>query len=90
MQDPTRQLFSDTVIDEVTLGITRAEKQHIDAHAILEELDLTGHEADHPQALSGGQRQRLVIATALAANKKVYIFDEPTSGVGYKLSLIHI
>lgn len=84
MQDPTRQLFSDTVIDEVTLGTTKAEKQHIDAHAILEELDLADHESDHPQALSGGQRQRLVIATALAANKKVYIFDEPTSGVGYK------
>ena len=84
MQDPTRQLFSDTVIDEVTLGTTKAEKQHIDAHAILEELNLADHEADHPQALSGGQRQRLVIATALAANKKVYIFDEPTSGVGYK------
>ena len=56
MQDPTRQLFSDTVIDEVTLGTTKAEKQHIDAHTILEELDLAEHESDHPQALSGGQR----------------------------------
>ena len=35
-----------------------------------------------PHELSGGQRQRLVIASATAQRKRVYLLDEPTSGVG--------
>ncbi|WP_124054603.1 ABC transporter ATP-binding protein [Arcanobacterium ihumii] len=83
MQDPTRQLFSDTVRDEVTLGMSKEAKEKVNVKALLEQLDLAEHQSNHPQSLSGGQRQRLVIATALAAHKLVYIFDEPTSGVGY-------
>ncbi|OKL53654.1 ABC transporter [Bowdeniella nasicola] len=84
MQDPTRQLFADTVVDEVTLGLKKRERAEADSMTLLEQLDLADHASDHPQALSGGQRQRLVIATAQAARRKIYIFDEPTSGVGYR------
>ncbi|MEZ2122428.1 ABC transporter ATP-binding protein [Corynebacterium sp. CCM 9203] len=77
MQDTGRQLFADTVLDEVTLG---TPGDH-DAAELLAALGLADTASRHPLSLSGGQRQRLVIATALAQNKKVYIFDEPTSGV---------
>ncbi|QOR47892.1 ATP-binding cassette domain-containing protein [Trueperella pecoris] len=31
-----------------------------------------------------GQKQRLVVAAALACDKKILLFDEPTSGVDYR------
>nr|WP_231282780.1 ATP-binding cassette domain-containing protein [Mobiluncus mulieris] len=51
---------------------------------ILHDLDLWDLRERHPLSLSGGQKQRLVIASALAWRKQVYIFDEPTSGVDYR------
>ncbi|MCU9968615.1 ABC transporter ATP-binding protein [Mobiluncus mulieris] len=51
---------------------------------ILHDLDLWNLRERHPLSLSGGQKQRLVIASALAWRKQVYIFDEPTSGVDYR------
>lgn len=94
MQDVHRQLFADTVLAEVTLG----QKPYREAHAqgsrmappperiqeILTDLDLWELRERHPLSLSGGQKQRLVIASALAWRKQVYIFDEPTSGVDYR------
>ena len=77
MQDTGRQLFADTVTEEVTLG-TRTD---VDAGGLLRDLDLATVADRHPMSLSGGQKQRLVIATALAHDKRVHIFDEPTSGV---------
>lgn len=51
---------------------------------ILADLDLWDLRERHPLSLSGGQKQRLVIASALAWRKQVYIFDEPTSGVDFR------
>ena len=48
---------------------------------LLSQFGLAEYADRHPLSLSGGQKQRLVIATALAQNKKIHIFDEPTSGV---------
>ena len=38
----------------------------------------------HPLALSGGQKQRLAIAVSLMLQKKIYVFDEPSSGLDYQ------
>lgn len=82
MQDTGRQLFAETVEEEVTLGLPRDRRAAIDVPAVLAEFDLAGLGGRHPHALSGGQRQRLVIASASVQDKRVYILDEPTSGVG--------
>ncbi|WP_245803304.1 ATP-binding cassette domain-containing protein [Corynebacterium sphenisci] len=82
MQDVGRQLFADTVAHEVTLGLDRAAAAAVDVAGLLADLDLAGLQDRHPQSLSGGQRQRLVLASALAQDKRVHILDEPTSGVG--------
>ncbi|XCB29460.1 ATP-binding cassette domain-containing protein [Arcanobacterium hippocoleae] len=80
MQDVHRQLFSDSLINEVMLGAD----SEADARELLRNLDLAAECDRHPLALSGGQKQRVVIAAALAARRRLIIFDEPTSGVDYR------
>ncbi|MDO5747710.1 MAG: ABC transporter ATP-binding protein [Actinomycetaceae bacterium] len=81
MQDVRRQLFSESVEAEVTLGLSKEDAAKVDVDALLNTMELQEFCQRHPISLSGGQQQRLVIASTLAAHKRVVIFDEPTSGV---------
>lgn len=83
MQDVHRQLFAESVLAEVMIG-RDGEQDEANATRILTELGLGDTLDRHPLALSGGQKQRLVVASAVVAQKAVYIFDEPTSGVDYR------
>ena len=85
MQDASHQLFSESVLDEVTLGMDGPDQQRRGLD-ILRELDLDAFAEDHPLSLSGGQRQRVAIAQALATNRALVVYDEPTSG----LDLFHM
>ena len=84
MQDVRRQLFAESVADEITMGLTKAQKAAVDVPEILDSLDLSEFSSQHPAAISGGQQQRLVIGATIAGKKQVVIFDEPTSGVDAK------
>ena len=78
MQDVNRQLFSDSVMEEVRMqsDITEEETRKVLALLGIEEL------ADrHPASLSGGQKQRVAIASAICAKKDILFYDEPTSGL---------
>ena len=78
MQDPDYQLFSDSVLEELSLGGRR------DADACeraLRGLGLWDMTEAHPATLSRGQKQRLTIACALVDEAATYFFDEPTSGL---------
>ena len=79
MQDTGRQLFSDTLAGELTIGASRADGE--DGERLLADFDLAHLGDRHPLSLSGGQKQRLVIAAARATRRPVVILDEPTSGV---------
>lgn len=81
MQDVRRQLFAESVADEISMGLEPDTVTAADVTEILESLDLTPVAHSHPAAISGGQQQRLVIGATIAAHKRVVIFDEPTSGV---------
>lgn len=78
MQDVNRQLFSESVIDEVMLNSDATREK---AGEILMRLGLSGLEERHPASLSGGQKQRVAIASALCAGKDILFYDEPTSGL---------
>lgn len=83
-QNPDRQIFHDTVAEEVAygpkqLGYTPEEIQLFVQEALAQTglLDLA---TAYPLSLSKGQKQRLTIASALAMQPKILILDEPTSG----------
>ncbi len=85
MQDVNHQLFSESVMDEVLLGLDiLSENRQATAESILSELDLLDYKEVHPMSLSGGQRQRVAIAGAIASHKEIIVFDEPTSGLDYR------
>ncbi|MDR2672295.1 MAG: energy-coupling factor ABC transporter ATP-binding protein [Coriobacteriales bacterium] len=81
MQDVNHQLFTESVLDEVLLGMKKEDKAA--AEAILDSMDLLDLEEAHPMSLSGGEKQRVAIATATASAREIIVFDEPTSGLDY-------
>ena len=80
MQDVNHQLFAESVLDEVLLGMAGDDREQR-ALGILRDLDLDELAQAHPLSLSGGQRQRVAIAQALATDRPLIIYDEPTSGL---------
>ena len=78
MQDVNRQLFADSVLEEVMINTGASAA---DAEAVLARLGILELKDRHPASLSGGQKQRTAIASALCAKKDLLIFDEPTSGL---------
>ena len=82
MQDVNHQLFTDSVEDEIKLGVKDLSQDGLDK--VLYGLELTELKDRHPMSLSGGQKQRVAIASVLCKNSRFIFFDEPTSGMDYK------
>ena len=81
MQDVNHQLFTDSILSEVSLGTKNIESSYVED--VLRKLDLYEFKDRHPMSLSGGQKQRMAIASVLCKNSKLIFFDEPTSGMDY-------
>jgi energy-coupling factor transport system ATP-binding protein len=81
MQDVNHQLFCETVMDEVILGMDEENEDR--AFEVLEILGLKEYAGRHPMSLSGGQKQRVAVASALLSDKDIILFDEPTSGLDF-------
>ena len=85
MQRPERQLFAQTVAEDVAFGPTNLGLSACDvASAVNAALELVGlsHKADaSPFELSGGQQRLCALAGVIAMHPKVLVLDEPTSGL---------
>lgn len=84
-QNSDAQVFSPTVMEEVAfgplqLGMTRAQaRQRVDD--VLELLGIGELGPRTPFQLSGGQKKKVAIASVLAMNPGVLLFDEPTAAL---------
>nr|WP_314506210.1 ATP-binding cassette domain-containing protein [uncultured Lachnoanaerobaculum sp.] len=81
MQDVNHQLFTESVEEEIKLGIKDLDPAK--AEKVLSGLGLMELKDRHPMSLSGGQKQRVAIASVLCKDSRFIVFDEPTSGMDY-------
>ena len=85
MQHPERQLFAQTVAEDVAFGprnqgLSAAEVKRRVAHA-LDLVGLADRRDASPFELSGGQQRLAAIAGVLAMEPELLVLDEPTAGL---------
>jgi cobalt/nickel transport system ATP-binding protein len=84
-QEPDSQLFSASVYEEVAFGLLNLELPHDEVrrqvNSTLAALDIENLKDRPPHLLSYGQKKRVAIASVLAMNPRIIIFDEPTAGL---------
>jgi len=82
-QDPDDQLFCPTVIEDIAFGPLNLGKSREDAKKIalktLSSLGLEGYENRVTYHLSGGEKRLVALATVLAMEPDLVLFDEPVS-----------
>lgn len=96
-QYPEHQLFEETVFDEIAFGLRHRTGDAASTGPSTEEaesiesqvrraadqagldIDLFGHRS--PFSLSSGEQRKTAIASILALNPPVLVFDEPTQGL---------
>ncbi len=85
-QQPEAQFFHDTVFDEVAFAPRNAGLGEREVHVLVERsIEAVGLSSDvlnrSPFELSGGQARRVAIASVIALDAPVYIFDEPSAAL---------
>ncbi|MDD2852793.1 MAG: ABC transporter ATP-binding protein [Desulfuromonadaceae bacterium] len=95
-QNPSRQLFAESVYEEVAftlrrMGASRQETERVVAEALS--LCGIGHLAERaPLTLSFGEQHRVALAVVVAPQPGVLLLDEPFAGLDFpqRLSLLDI
>ena len=84
-QNSEAQVFSPTVREEIAFGPLQMGLDTDEVHQriadLLGMLDIADIADRPPYQLSGGQKKRVAIASVLATNPEVLLFDEPTAGL---------
>jgi energy-coupling factor transporter ATP-binding protein EcfA2 len=77
MQEPDKQLFCTTVLDEICF----CKSASLISISDLRKIHLSKHKNQHPLFLSRGQKQKLLIASSILQNPDLLIIDEPFTGL---------
>lgn len=85
MQLPERQLFAETVFEDIAFGPRNLHLSEEEVakrvDALLEQFGLSSKRDTSPFMLSGGQQRLVALAGVLAMNPQVLVLDEPTAGL---------
>lgn len=81
-QDPNKQLFHETVAEEVAFSGRRLVRgETYSPEKLLDRMRLHDVAEKNPRDLSGGQKEKVAIASVLSYGPDVLILDEPTRGL---------
>lgn len=87
LQNPTRQLFEETVYQEVAFSLKRQglspaeiDERTLDALTLCDVLHLRDRS---PLNLSYGEKHRVTLASMIALKPRVMLLDEPFSGLDF-------
>lgn len=87
-QDSGAQLFCSNVYDEIAFGPRQMGMNEEEVKKRVEDtlkfLKIEELRNRQPYHLSGGEKKKVAIATVVALNPDVYIFDEPMNGLDPK------
>ena len=84
-QNPNRQLFCDTVYNEVAYGLRNMKidetwvEREVDRY--LDLFNLEQYSGTYPGKLSHGEKQRVALAAVLAMGTNYLVLDEPGTGL---------
>ncbi|MDS1029109.1 ABC transporter ATP-binding protein [Bacillota bacterium LX-D] len=88
LQNPDRQLFAQTVWQEVAFGLKNSDLSQVlikeKVEKALHRVGLNSLAEEFPPSLSKSTRAKVAIAAVLAMEPKIIILDEPTVGQDYK------
>lgn len=87
-QDPDNQLFSASVMQEISFGVMNLglaeEEARFRVEAVMEEMNISPFKEKPTHFLSGGQKKRVSIADILVMDPEIIILDEPAAALDPK------